>query len=334
MWRIAWFSLALALGGGFSLKSATADDAASKRGPCGPGHAYYVAGEDERADDANPGTLAAPFRTINGALKALAGKIQPGDTIWIRKGTYRESVALAGLEEKNLPVPSIRIASGTSYSEMITLAAYPGEKPVLKGSDVVTGWTRDEGDVWVKEGWTYPSQQVFANDQLLMQIGGNIGTGYVEYSLDYPHKKKTRGDMFAGSFYHDAEAKKLYVWLPDGTDPNTVLIEADARPSQIAISEVDYIRIGGLTLRHGSGPGITHAIWVNGRFCIVDHIDQAWNGFSGCSVGGEYLTFSHCKFNCNGNTGMNGRHRGHRLFFNETSYNNYRNWSTGLTCPP
>src|ERR1700726_1552925 len=41
--------------------------------------------------DTNPGTLAAPFRTIQHA----ANLAQPGDTVQIRGGIYRETVTVA-----------------------------------------------------------------------------------------------------------------------------------------------------------------------------------------------------------------------------------------------
>jgi hypothetical protein len=81
-------------------------------------HKYYVS---PAGNDANAGTLNAPFRAINTALsKAIAG-----DTIYIRKGVYYEKVSFpkSGLLDK-----------------MITLKAYPGEIPVIDGTGLsVTG---------------------------------------------------------------------------------------------------------------------------------------------------------------------------------------------------
>ena len=46
---------------------------------------YFVS---TSGDDGNPGTLGAPFRTIQQA----ANVADAGDTVFIRGGTYRESV--------------------------------------------------------------------------------------------------------------------------------------------------------------------------------------------------------------------------------------------------
>ena len=67
-------------------------------------------------DDANPGTEDEPLRTISVALQAL----RPGETLLVRGGTY----------EENITEPPI--ASGTP-DEPITVAAYPGEQPVIRG---------------------------------------------------------------------------------------------------------------------------------------------------------------------------------------------------------
>ncbi|HVM47196.1 MAG TPA: carbohydrate-binding protein [Candidatus Acidoferrum sp.] len=80
--------------------------------------------------DTNPGTKAAPFCTIQRA----AGLAQPGDTITVHEGIYRERV--------NPP------RGGTSDKQRITYQAAPGEKVILTGSEVVRGWERVTNDTW------------------------------------------------------------------------------------------------------------------------------------------------------------------------------------------
>ena len=76
----------------------------------------YVA---TNGDDKAAGTLDAPFRTIQRAFEQAA----PGDTIFLRDGTYREQVSLSS-------------KSGTEGSP-ITLTAYQKEKSILSGLDVL-----------------------------------------------------------------------------------------------------------------------------------------------------------------------------------------------------
>jgi parallel beta-helix repeat protein len=73
---------------------------------------YYTAGT---GNDANPGTLTQPFRTLKHGVSVL----QPGDSLYVRAGTYAE--ALIGA-----------IPGGTSWANPVTVAAYPGESVTLR----------------------------------------------------------------------------------------------------------------------------------------------------------------------------------------------------------
>ena len=80
--------------------------------------------------DANLGTRTLPFRTIQHA----ADLAQPGDTIIVHTGVYRERV--------NPP------RGGESDRKRITYQAAPGETVEIKGSEIVKSWTKAKGDVW------------------------------------------------------------------------------------------------------------------------------------------------------------------------------------------
>jgi hypothetical protein len=69
--------------------------------------------------DANPGSLASPFATIQHALNVAT---KPGDVVQVRDGTYHESIAF--------PASGSRLGS-------IALTAFPGEHPILDGTGVV-----------------------------------------------------------------------------------------------------------------------------------------------------------------------------------------------------
>ena len=81
-------------------------------------------------DDSNPGTRAAPLRTIQRA----ADLAQPGDTVTVHEGVYRERV--------NPP------RGGESDTKRIVYQAAPGEKVVIKGSEVIKDWVHVQDDVW------------------------------------------------------------------------------------------------------------------------------------------------------------------------------------------
>ncbi|MGB8167561.1 MAG: right-handed parallel beta-helix repeat-containing protein [Chthoniobacteraceae bacterium] len=76
---------------------------------------YYVA---TKGNDANPGTLAAPWKTIQKAADTL----QPGDTVFVRRGVYKGLVTINVSGAPGLP---------------ITFTNYSNEKPVIDGSGIV-----------------------------------------------------------------------------------------------------------------------------------------------------------------------------------------------------
>jgi hypothetical protein len=72
---------------------------------------YYVS---PTGNDASNGSIGEPWRTIMRGISALG----PGDTLYIREGTYAE--ALGGFP------------SGTSWDAPVIIAAYPGERVVIR----------------------------------------------------------------------------------------------------------------------------------------------------------------------------------------------------------
>jgi hypothetical protein len=87
----------------------------------------------ETGSDSGSGSQARPYLTINRAASAA----QPGDTVTVHGGTYREWVKPP--------------RGGTGKSKRITYRAAPGEIVTIKGSERVTSWT-DQGDgVWAVE---------------------------------------------------------------------------------------------------------------------------------------------------------------------------------------
>ena len=80
--------------------------------------------------DTNKGTAKAPFRTISRAAEAA----QAGDVITVHEGTYRERI--------NPP------RGGQSDQKRLVYQTAPGEKVVIKGSEVIKGWQKVQNDTW------------------------------------------------------------------------------------------------------------------------------------------------------------------------------------------
>jgi hypothetical protein len=81
----------------------------------------YVAAS---GDDANPGTIIQPFKTI---AKAIS-EVTPGDTIYVRGGTYELTSTI-----------TITAAKSGAESRLITLTAFNDETPILDFSGQPNG---------------------------------------------------------------------------------------------------------------------------------------------------------------------------------------------------
>src|SRR5579859_6370908 len=93
---------------------------------------FYVA---PHGADTNPGTAAAPFATPARAQQAVHQRVAAGlhDNILVllRGGTYRLSEPL-----------QCTPGDGGTAAFSVTYAAYPGERVILSGGQVIRGWTR------------------------------------------------------------------------------------------------------------------------------------------------------------------------------------------------
>lgn len=84
--------------------------------------AYFV---HPQGNDTNKGSSADPWRTINAAVSKMKG----GDTCILRAGVYRESVVISRND--------------------IVIKAYPGDRVVVTGLDVVSDWTKHANGIYV-----------------------------------------------------------------------------------------------------------------------------------------------------------------------------------------
>ncbi|WP_372846651.1 hypothetical protein [Pontiella sp.] len=122
------------------------------------GFTVTVSGEPEVAedfyvsttgDDANPGTLAEPFATVQHALYGMG----PGDTCYIRGGTYREAVDLSWI--------------AGAEGNPITLTPFGDEEVKFDGTVAITNsWTLDEGNIY-KTTLTEDITQLFVGEKLM-----------------------------------------------------------------------------------------------------------------------------------------------------------------------
>jgi hypothetical protein len=142
--------------------------------------------------DSNPGTRSAPLRTIQRG----ADLAQPGDTITVHEGIYRERI--------NPP------RGGTSDAKRIVYQAVPGEKVVITGSEPVKSWVRVTNDTW---------KATISN-----RLFGSFN----------PYSDLIHGDWFNGKGreHHTGAVYLNGDWLVEAAKLDEVLMPAGERPAK------------------------------------------------------------------------------------------------------
>jgi len=244
---------------------------------------YYV--ESNAGNDASAGTSAAlPWRSL---AKVDRYEFHPGDIVHLRRGSmWREVLAPDATNHANF--------RGVSFE-----AYGSGGNPTINGSDALSGWVRSgQATYAVRE----PARvyNVFVDGQPgwgLMGACCLASSSCAASPQDPPVRDQTCviGPMQPGSWYWSgpsatppAIANTFYVWLPDGGDPATHLVEAVTRPigvhGWVQSNQLDSLTIDGLRIiqtglrgisleseeragRLGNGRGVSGLIVRN---CIVE----------------------------------------------------------------
>ena len=221
---------------------------------------YHVA---KTGSDTGPGTEAAPFMTISAAAEAA----QPGDTITVHAGTYRERI--------NPP------RGGTSEDRRIIYQAAEGETVVIRGSEIVTGWEHWRDDVWTRglpdeffgdfnpyrdrirgdwfkgKGRDHHTGAVYLNGEWLVEAPSME-------SLFDPMENARRimisatETMEVGPIWYAMQKENsinLIAQFP-GVDPNEEQVEINVRQTVFYPDRpgMDYITVKGFTLQHAATP--------------------------------------------------------------------------------
>ena len=207
---------------------------------------YHVS---KQGSNDNAGSASQPLLTI----QAAAELAQPGDTITVHEGVYRERVSPP--------------RGGTSDEQRIIYRAAPGEAVAIKGSEVVTGWKKVEHDTWtvtlpnsffgdfnpysdVLEGhWFRPRDRVHHTGSVYLN-GEWRGEAA---SLEDVLKSAADDPLWFGEVTD--ESTTLWAQFP-AVNPNDAMVEINARqtvffPKQTGIN---YITVRGFELRHAATP--------------------------------------------------------------------------------
>ncbi len=181
---------------------------------------------------------SADYKTISQAVNVA----QPGDTIIVHEGTYRETVTF--------------LRGGNDESSWITLKAADGENAIVKGSDIATGWEKYSSNIYklVKENSYFGDFNPFNTKWPTKDI--SCGCVYIN-SLTLLEKKSVsdvEGNVNTWYAVVDDFQTTIYANF-NGLNPNTNLTEINVRKQVInAAWNQGYIIIDGLTVMHGCAP--------------------------------------------------------------------------------
>lgn len=217
---------------------------------------YHVA---VNGNDEHQGTSANPFKTISRSAQLA----QPGDTIIVHEGIYRERVAPP---------------RGGSLGKPIVYMAAPGERVVIKGSEIWNpNWTKGGSGAyyaipdpalfndlkseyvdshnplevelastpWQREGRREKERGYQGDDSIVFTCGQVFVDG--KRLREVPLKK----ELQAGCWHYESDSKRVYVHFGD-TKPSTHSVELTTRRRIFAPAKrgLDYITVQGFIMEH------------------------------------------------------------------------------------
>ncbi len=205
-----------------------------------PLHQIYVA---NTGNDANPGTLGQPKRTIAAALAAIT---QPGTHVILRVGTYYES---------NLRPPAL----GTAQAPIV-LRNYPNEAVAIDGSDpamLSTGWTNLGGGYWRRAftgqtwlvafrskttGVTFRAYPVRTLTELNGRYSGVPANSFTKYNIT--------------AAYH-CSGSQITIYCPAFTgSTGDIEMRVSVRDSAFNLNSRHHVAFQGLEIRYFQNQGI------------------------------------------------------------------------------
>jgi hypothetical protein len=259
---------------------------------------YHVAPSGQNTHD---GSAAKPLQTISAAA-ALA---QPGDTITVHAGTYRERITPP--------------RGGTADSRRITYQAAPGEQVVIKGSEIIRDWKPFLGNVWkatvpnslfgkynpykdlingdwfTDKGRPHHTGEVYFNGKALYE------THLLERVLQpQPYRDSRDQEGSTWTWFAEVDEKNTYLYANfHGQDPTQALVEINVRDACFypAKPGCDYITVRGFRMAHAATQwaaptaeqiGLIGTNWSKGW--IIEHNVISDSKCSGITLGKDRAT--------------------------------------------
>lgn len=205
-------------------------------------------------NDSQPGTFAAPFRTV-GKAASLA---LPGDTVTVHEGIYREWV-----NPKN----------GGSEHQRIVYRAAGGEDVVLTGAEIITDW-REKNGIWkttipntlfgdynpytevIGGDWFFEREKTFHTGEVYLygkSMYEALTLDGVIHPEETPNSCDKPGSLY--TWYCETDNENTTIWANfQGADPRLGNVEINVRPFVFWPEQTGrgYITVKGFTLKQAA----------------------------------------------------------------------------------
>ena len=237
--------------------------------------------------DVNPGTKTAPFRTIQRGAELA----QPGDTVTVHAGIYRERVSPP--------------RGGSSDRKRIVYQTEKGAKVQIIGSERVKGWEKVQDDTWKVTvpnsffGSFNPYSDLIHGDWF-HGCGRQHHTGAVYLNGDWLVEAAKLDDLLkpvGGEplWFGQVDKDSTVIFAQfKGVNPNASDVEINVRQTVFTPEKtgIDYITVRGFDMRNAAPPwapptakqiGIVSALWCKGW--IIEDNEISYSSCSGVALG-------------------------------------------------
>ncbi len=258
------------------------------------------------------------FRHVAEAAKSA----NPGDTVLIHTGIYREPILLT--------------RSGTP-AHPIRFEAAPAANVTITGADTLQGWTHEPGlERIYSVAWPYQfiggPLHAHPDDDYHILIGRAEQVFVRGYGLNPVLR---RDQMSRGTFFVDEAAKRLLIWRADNGEvaPDDATVEASTR-SVLWDCTGAYITLRGVRFRYAANAAQQPAVRFAGRGDVVEDCIFERTNAEGAGFQAPDQVARRCSFQDNGQMGI-GINRAHRLLVTDCLIRNNntkgfdRGWEAG-----
>jgi alpha-N-arabinofuranosidase len=240
-----------------------------------------------KGDDTNKGTAKAPFKTISKAAEVA----QPGDFITVHEGTYCERI-----------YPP---RGGESDKKRIVYQVVPGEKVVIKGSEVIKGWQKVQNDTWkvvIPNSFfgDFNPYSDLINGDWFNPKGRNHHTGAVYLSGHWLTEAAKKNDVLKSIgntplWFGQVGETSTTIWAQFGdANPNEGDVEINVRQAVFYPEKVgvNFITVRGFTIMHAATPwapptaeqiGLIGTHWSKGW--VIENNDIRYSTCVGITLG-------------------------------------------------